>query len=93
VSSARGVLLEAMATPELEAAGKSVDASVSATSMRLVIYSTQNLNSIPTGPLVDVALSSQRVTTEIDISTERPIFAPAEANHGLQISPPLKLTR
>ncbi|HMA96166.1 MAG TPA: hypothetical protein VKP30_25945 [Polyangiaceae bacterium] len=62
-----------------------------ATHTRVVVYSADNTNGLGSGSIVRLNFTRTSATATAKILTDRPIFAPKEAQQGLQVSEPLSI--
>jgi hypothetical protein len=77
--------------PAALAAGKQLIAQAKDGKVRLVLYSADNLNRIDGGVLATVEFTGATPGAEVALVAQRPVFAPPEADEGLQLGPPLAL--
>ena len=60
--------------------------------LRTVVLSSSNINTLKTGRIVTYRFEKKDdAVAQLEILTERPIFAPAEVNEGLLVSDPLEI--
>lgn len=62
-----------------------------ATHTRVVVYSADNTNGLGSGAIVRLNFTRTGASATARILTDRPIFAPKEAQQGLQVSEPLSM--
>ncbi|MEZ4267716.1 MAG: hypothetical protein R3F39_15155 [Myxococcota bacterium] len=89
--SGGATLATAMAGPALTAAGKELVTQVEADgTVRLVGFATGNLARIGPGVIAEVDLTRGAGPVEVALVDGTPAFAPAAANNGLRLGPPLR---
>lgn len=59
--------------------------------LRLLVFATDNLNRLDSGPLVRLAFSVSGGQATLELLERRPIFAPAEADFGITLGKSLSL--